>query len=169
MVLDLTEPMPYQTRIEGDDIVVLVGASPEGGGDAHAGALVGHKSVAAVGAAAPDRSIDNLDFRRSENGAGQLVVHLSDPHTPIDLKQQGSQIVIDFAGTNLPKKLLRRYDTLDFGTPVSGFEAERVGNSTRIVLDASGNFDQLAYQSDNEYVVEVAPIRCRQFACRALG
>ncbi len=86
-------------------------------------------------------------------------MRLSDPRTPIDLKQQGSQIMVDFAGTDLPKNLTRRYDTLDFGTPVTGFDAERVNGDTRIVIDASGDFEQLAYQSDDQYVVEVSPVR----------
>jgi type IV pilus assembly protein PilQ len=154
VVLDLTQPMPYQTHINGDDIVVIVGASADAGGAAAASA------ARATGAPVDrSRSIDNIDFRRGENGAAELVVQLSDPHTPIDLKQQGSQIVINFTGADLPKKLLRRYDTLDFGTPVTGFEAERVGRNTRIVMDASGNFEQLAYQSDNQYVVQVAAIK----------
>ena len=157
IVLDLTQPMPYQTRISGDDIVVVVGNSADAGGASSMLQAAAHAAVA--GPADGSRSIDNIDFRRGENGAAELVVQLSDPHTPIDLKQQGSQIVVDFGGTNLPKKLLRRYDTLDFGTPVTGFEAERVGRNTRIVMDATGNFDQLAYQSDNQYVVQVAAIK----------
>ena len=69
-------------------------------------------------------------------------MRLSDPRTPISVSQQGSQMFVDFSGTELPKALTRRYDTLDFGTPVVGFEAERVnGNDARIVLDASGDFD----------------------------
>jgi type IV pilus assembly protein PilQ len=87
------------------------------------------------------------------------VVRLSDPRTPIDLKQQGSQILVDFAGTDLPKTLTRRYDTMDFGTPVTGFDAEKVNGDTRIVISATGNFEQLAYQSDDQYVVEVTPVR----------
>ncbi len=96
--------------------------------------------------------------RAARTGAGQLVVRLSDPRTPINLQQQGSQILIDFSGTDLPKNLTRRYDTLDFGTPVTGFDAERVNGDTRIVVNATGDFQQLAYQSDNQYVVEVSPV-----------
>src|SRR5262249_31136750 len=95
VVVALNDPMPYETRIEGDDIVVLVGAGAEGGAEAHS-TSAGAKAAAVVAATASGgRNIDNLDFRRSPTGAGQLVVQLSDPHTPIDLKQQGSQIVID--------------------------------------------------------------------------
>ncbi|HEX2789233.1 MAG TPA: type IV pilus secretin PilQ [Steroidobacteraceae bacterium] len=158
IVLNLDQQMPYQTRVSGNDIVVLVGAAT----DAHAasrnsGGAAPH--VAAASGAGSGRAIKSIDFRRSETGGGRLIVRLSDPRTPIDLKQQGSQILVDFAGTDLPKNLTRRYDTMDFGTPVTGFDAERVNNDARIVIDASGNFEQLAYQSDDQYVVEVSPVR----------
>jgi len=159
IVLNLDRQMPYQTRVSGNDIVVLVGAVS----DTHAaargsGAAAPHAAAAAAGASS-NRAIKSIDFRRSETGGGRLIVRLSDPRTPIDLKQQGSQILVDFAGTDLPKALTRRYDTMDFGTPVTGFDAERVNGDTRIVIDATGNFQQLAYQSDDQYVVEVSPVR----------
>ena len=158
IVLNLDQQLPYQTRVSGNDIVVLVGAVS----NTHAGARTSG-AAAAQAAAAPGassaRAIKSIDFRRSESGGGRLVVRLSDPRTPIDLKQQGSQILVDFAGTDLPKTLTRRYDTMDFGTPVTGFDAEKVNGDTRIVISATGNFEQLAYQSDDQYVVEVTPVR----------
>jgi type IV pilus assembly protein PilQ len=158
IVLNLDQQMPYQTRVSGNDIVVLVGAAS----DTHAAARNSAAAAPqAVANAAPSsgRAIKSIDFRRNETGGGRLIVRLSDPRTPIDLKQQGSQILVSFAGTDLPKNLTRRYDTMDFGTPVTGFDAERVNNDTRIVIDASGNFEQLAYQSDDQYVIEVSPVR----------
>jgi len=113
-------------------------------------------AVHAAAAAAGGRAIRSIDFRRSETGAARLIVRLSDPRTPINLKQQGSQIMIDFSGTDLPKNLQRRYDTMDFATPVSGFDAARLNGDTQIVLDARGEVEPLAYQSDDEYVVEVS-------------
>jgi len=158
IVLNLDRQLPYQTRVAGNDIVVLVGA----GSAAQAGAKSAGAATANAAAASPGpsstRAIKSIDFRRSETGGGRLVVRLSDPRTPIDLKQQGSQILVQFAGTELPKNLTRRYDTLDFGTPVTGFDAQKVGADTRIVINASGNFEQLAYQSDDQYVVEVAAV-----------
>src|SRR6204780_2150232 len=158
IVLNLDQALPYQTRVSGNDIVVLVGAVS----DTHAGARTAG-AAAAHAAAAPGpssaRAIKSIDFRRSETGSGRLVVRLSDPRTPIDLKQQGSQILVDFAGPDLPKSLTRRYDTMDFGTPVTGFDAEKVNGDTRIVISATGSFEQLAYQSDDQYVVEVTPVR----------
>ena len=160
LVLDLDQPMPYQTRVDGDDIVVLLGsASLHGGSTALAGGTLSTGAASESTASPEQRTIKSIDFRRSPTGAAQLVVRLSDPHTPVDLRQQGSQVVVDFAGTALPRRFSRRYDTLDFGTPVTGFEAESIDGSTRIVMDATGNFDQLAYQTDDQYVVEVSPIK----------
>ena len=158
VVLNLDHQMPYQTRVSGNDIVVLVGAATAMRAAAQNSAAAAPQAASTV-AATSSRAIKSIDFRRSESGGGRLVVRLSDPRTPIDLKQQGSQILVQFAGTDLPKNLTRRYDTMDFGTPVTGFDAERVNNDTRIVIDASGNFEQLAYQSDDQYVVEVSPVR----------
>ena len=155
IVLNLDQMQPYQTRVDGNDIIVTVGAgaanmaaAPTAAQSASAPAMVNNNA----------RELRSIDFRRGEGGVGRLVVQLSDPRTPINLSQQGSQIIVNFADAALPKKLARRYDTQDFGTPVSGFDALRVGNDTRIVLSATGEFQQLAYQSDDQYVVEVQPV-----------
>jgi len=140
IVLNLDQQMPYQTRVSGNDIVVLVGAVSDTHAAARGSGAAAPHAAAAVAGASSNRAIKSIDFRRSEVGGGRLIVRLSDPRTPIDLKQQGSQILVDFAGTDLPKALTRRYDTMDFGTPVTGFDAERVNGDTRIVIDATGNF-----------------------------
>jgi type IV pilus assembly protein PilQ len=86
-------------------------------------------------------------------------VKLSDPHIHINLHQIGNQIVVDFTDAGVPVNLARRYDATDYGTPVTGFDVTRVGNGSRIAIAANGDFEQLAYQSDDQYVVEVAPRR----------
>jgi type IV pilus assembly protein PilQ len=88
-----------------------------------------------------------------------VVVKLTDPRTQINQRQLGNQIVIDLAGAELPNNLMRRYDATDFGTPVSSFDVVRTGNDTRILINANGDFEHLAYQSDDQYVVEVSPRR----------
>ncbi|MEL4419668.1 AMIN domain-containing protein, partial [Shewanella algae] len=50
-------------------------------------------------------------------------------------------------------------DASDFGTPISSFDATRVGTGTRIAISANGDYEQLAYQSDDQYVVEIQPQR----------
>ena len=64
-------------------------------------------------------------------------------------------MIVDFTGVALGEDLMKRYDVVDFATPVTMFDATRVGNSARIVVTATGDFEQLAYQTDNQYVVEV--------------
>ncbi|MGH8219189.1 MAG: type IV pilus secretin PilQ [Steroidobacteraceae bacterium] len=163
LVLDLDRMMPYTMQVAGNDIVVTVGRVP--GGAAPASAV-----AAASGAAAPaqestaaeptgPRAIRTIDFRRSSDGGGRVIVTLTDPHTAINLRQVGDQIVVDFAGTEVPAALRRRYDATDFGTPVTGFDVTHSGNNTEIVIDAKGDYEQLAYQSDDQYVVEVQPQR----------
>jgi type IV pilus assembly protein PilQ len=110
------------------------------------------------------RELRSIDFRRGADGSGRIIVKLSDPHIHINLRQLGSQIVVDFADADLPTPLMRRYDATDFGTPVSGFDVTRVGNGARIAINATGDYEQLAYQSDDQYVVEVQPKRKAQNA-----
>ncbi len=155
IVLNLDALQPYQTRVAGNDIIVTVGA---GAAAMSTAAVAPAAAPDSAGTASSSREIRSIDFRRGEGGVGRLVVRLSDPRTPINLSQQGSQIIVNFADATLPKRLARRYDTQDFGTPVSGFDALRVNSDTRIVLSASGEFQQLAYQSDDQYVVEVQPV-----------
>jgi type IV pilus assembly protein PilQ len=163
IVLDLDQQLPYETHLSGNDIVLLIGA-PSMAQQAKASGGVAPTMVKTLAGGAASvsnaRAIKSIDFRRAETGAGRLIVRLSDPRTPISVSQQGSQVIVDFSGTDLPKALTRRYDTLDFGTPVVSFEVARVNyNDARIVLNASGDFSQLAYQTDNEYVVEISPAR----------
>ena len=84
-----------------------------------------------------------------------MVVQLSDPTTPASLRQEGNRVIVDFTGVSLGEDLMKRYDVVDFATPVTMFDATRLGNGARIVVTASGDFEQLAYQTDNQYVVEV--------------
>ncbi len=86
-----------------------------------------------------------------------MIVQLTDPRTPVNVRQEGNQVVVDFAGTLMPKNLMRRYDVMDFATPVQSVDAIRVEGSSRLVITAQGDFEQLAYQSDNQYTVEIKP------------
>ena len=104
-----------------------------------------------------ERSIKTIDFRRGSDGTGRVIVQLSDPRTPVNVRQEGNQVVVDFAGTLMPKNLMRRYDVMDFATPVQSVDAIRVEGSSRLVITAQGDFEQLAYQSDNQYTVEIKP------------
>ncbi|MFZ1100577.1 MAG: type IV pilus secretin PilQ family protein, partial [Steroidobacteraceae bacterium] len=116
-------------------------------------------AMAAGGGSSAPRELRAIDFRRGTDGAGRVIVKLSDPHIHVSLHQVGSQIVVDFTDATVPANLTRRFDATDYGTPVSSFDVSRAGNGARIAISANGDFEQLAYQSDDQYVVEVAPRR----------
>ena len=163
LVLNLDRLMPYTTRVSGNDVILLIGgaaASPSAAAAASSGAA-GSPVPRAAASAAPTgpRAIRGIDFRRGAGGTGRVIVRLSDPRTPVSLRQLGNQIVVDFAGAEVASNLARRYDAGDFATPVSGFDVVRVGDGVRIAISATGDFEQLAYQSDDQYVVEVQPAR----------
>jgi type IV pilus assembly protein PilQ len=151
LVLNLDKLVPYDTRVEGNNIIVNLGGAYSANASAGAGTPVSSRSTAA---AATQRAIRSIDFRRNSDGAGRIMVRLTDPHTHINLRQIGNQIVVDF-DADLPKNLARRYDASDFGTPIGSFDATRIGTGTRISINATGDYEQLAYQSDDQYVVEI--------------
>ena len=157
LVLNLDQLMPYQTRVDGNSILVNIGGTQQATAAAAAPSSGAGAPRAASSASGP-RSIRSIDFRRGSDGTGRVIVELSDPRTPVNLRQQGTQVVVDFAGADLSKDLMRRYDVTDFATPVSTVDALKVGDSARLVISAGGDFEQLAYQSDNTYAVEIKPV-----------
>ena len=160
VVLNLNQMVPYDTRVEGDSVYVRIGQAP---GAAQAPAFAAQQAPSTRGGAAPaaapagERAIRNIDFRRGANGAGQIVVDLSDPRTTVDVRQEGGRIVVDFQNTSLPQDLMRRLDVTDFATPVFTVDALRANRDARLVVTAAAEYDQLAYQSDNVFTLELKP------------
>jgi type IV pilus assembly protein PilQ len=164
VVLNVDSLVPYDTRVEGNTIVVTLTAT--GGAARNAGAS--SAPVAAAAAAAPSRAaapatgsrnVNNIDFRRGTDGSGRIIVELTgDRRVPVDFKQEGGRIIVNFAKTSLPEALMTRLDVVDFATPVNTVDALRVGDTTRLIVAATGDYEQLAYQSDNLYTIEVKPV-----------
>jgi type IV pilus assembly protein PilQ len=160
IVLNMSTLVPYQTRVEGDSVYVDIGqqsgssttfaAQPAGG--------AGGAPAPAPSSAAPgERSIENIDFRRGPDGAGQVMVQLSDPRTTVDVREEGGRIVVEFQNTSLPSELVRRLDVTDFATPVATVDALRADSDTRLIVTPSTDYEQLAYQSDNQFTLELKP------------
>ncbi len=154
LVVNVDSLIPYTTKVDGNNIIVTLGRQV---GDALAGSNAAPRPGSGQSAAPVERSIKTIDFRRGADGTGRVIVQLSDPRTPVNVRQEGNQVVVDFAGTLMPKNLMRRYDVMDFATPVQSVDAIRVEGSSRLVITAQGDFEQLAYQSDNQYTVEIKP------------
>ena len=159
VVLNLDLMVPYETRRSGNTVTVLLGD----GDDYDAGSTQFASSSSSAPstpsyAAAGARSITNVDFRRTRDGGGRVIVSLTDPSTPVDIRQEGARVVAIFKDTALPAELMRRLDVMDFATPVSTVDTLKTNLDTRIVISANGKYDQLAYQSDNEFSIEINPV-----------
>jgi type IV pilus assembly protein PilQ len=101
--------------------------------------------------------IKDVDFRRGSDNAGRVVVSLSNTQTGVDLKIQGQTLVVDFLKSSLPEGLRRRIDVGDFGTPVQTITTQQVGDRVKMSIDPKGEWEHSAYQTDDQFVVEVRP------------
>jgi type IV pilus assembly protein PilQ len=160
VVLNVDTLVAYETRVQGSAIIVTLGA----GGSARVGATTTAAAATTaatprpVGAISGTRSINNVDFRRGSDGSGRIIVELTDGKVPADLRQEGGRVVVNFAKTTVPDALLQRLDVVDFATPVNSVDVMRVGDTARLVVAATGDYEQLAYQSENTYTIEFKPV-----------
>lgn len=169
IIVNLTTLAPYSTRVEGNDLFVLIGqgaAALQGkpaGSAPLAPAPTGR--TAAVSAAAPSRpfvasgrAIRNVDFQRGELGEGNVVIDLSDPTISPDIQEQGGKIVVSFAKTSLPEPLRVRLDVKDFATPVQFVNTSLAGDRAQIAIEPSGAYEYSTYQTENRLTVSVRPL-----------
>jgi len=157
VVLNLDSMVAYETRTSGNTVTIILGDGEgySAGTTEFASNVTSPRPSVSSGGA---RSISSVDFRRTRDGGGRVVVQLTDPSTPVDIRQEGGRVVAIFKDTDLPAGLMRRLDVTDFATPVTTVDALRTNLDTRIVISADGNYEQLAYQSDNEFTIEINPV-----------
>jgi len=156
VVVNLSSMVPYETRVVGSSVFVRVGSNSSAGSQvAFSGGTQASRPATSPRVATAGRSISDIDFRRGEDGAGRLLITLTDPGTLIDLRQQGDQVIVELADINLPKELMRRMDVVDFATPVTTVDAISVAGGARLIINASGDYEQMAYQSDNLFSIEI--------------
>ncbi|MDP1924216.1 MAG: type IV pilus secretin PilQ [Thiobacillus sp.] len=150
LVLNLNKSVEYDAKIDGNSLLVSLGDASVGVAPVNANPRF---SEAAPGVAA--HSIRDVDFRRGATGEARIVTTLSDTQAGINIRQQSGGVVVDFVGTDLPKSLQRRMDVADYGTPVQTIETYKLGNNTRMVIQPKGGWEYSAYQTDNNFIVEV--------------
>jgi type IV pilus assembly protein PilQ len=153
VVFNMDYMVPYTTRIDGNTIVVTLGSAAASDRAAPTFATAPSASPAPGG-----KAISDVDFRRTEEGGGRVVVTLTDPSTEVDMREQGGNLVVDFRQTELPQNLRRRLDVLDFATPVTTIDSVIAGEGARLIVAATGDFDHYAYQADNVFTLEVRPV-----------
>jgi len=85
-------------------------------------------------------------------------VKLSNSHINVDVKRRGDKVVANFMNTSIPSRLLRRLDVTDFGTPVQDIVPKRVSKGTELAVGVHGQFEQLAYQVNNQFVIDIKTV-----------
>ena len=155
LIVNLSTLAPYSTRVEGNNVFVVVGgAAAQPAGPAAAGAQAYSKPAASPGG----RAVSGIDFQRGEAGEGNVVIQLSDPSMAADIQEQGGKIRVSFSKTQLPEKLRVRLDVKDFATPVQFVSASSSQDRASIDIEPTGFYDYLAFQTDDKLTISVKPL-----------
>src|SRR5499427_8897294 len=159
LVLNLRNMVPFESKAEGNSFVVTLSSA----GPARAGApgAPGAPIAAsfAEGRSDVQHSLQDVTFRRGSAGEGRIVVELSDTQTGVDIRQQGQSIIVDFLKTSVPDVLRKRFEVVDFATPVQSFSVFPQGDNVRMVIEPKGLWEHNAYQTDTQFVLEVKPVQ----------
>lgn len=162
LIVNLTNLAPYTTRVDGNNLFVVVGEVPAPSlSPVSAPVSVNPVAVApapTVSTVSGVRSVSDIDFQRGEQGEGNIVISLSDPKISPDVQEQGGKIRIDFPKTQLPESLRVRLDVKDFATPVQFVNASASADRASIVVEPTGLYDYLVYQADNKLTISVKPL-----------
>jgi type IV pilus assembly protein PilQ len=155
LVLNLRNMVPYESKVEGNSFVITLSAAAPG----RAGAAATGAPTFAEGRSDVSHSLQDVNFRRGRGGEGRIVVELSDPSTGVDIRQQGQTVIVDFLKASVPEVLRKRYDVVDFATPVQSFSVFPQGDNVRMVIEPRGLWEHNAYQTDTQFVLEVRPVQ----------
>ncbi len=153
LVLNLKQASGYRAQLQGKTLLLVLDV---------AGAAVASAEQPAQFAPALNtttQSLKDIDFRRGSDGAGRVIVSLPSTQVGVDIRQQGQSLVVEFLRSTLPDALRRRLDVTDFGTPVKSVSTFQSGDRVRMVVEPTGAWEHSAYQSDNQFVLEVRPVK----------
>ena len=154
LVLNLKSPSNYSTRLQGNALLIVLENVAPAPVAASAGGEPVHFAESLNRSQLP---LKDIDFRRGQDGSGRIVVDLTNNQVGVDIKQQGQTLVVEFLRSSLPENLRKRLDVSDFGTPVTAISTFQSGDRVRMVVEPKGAWEHSAYQTDNQFVLEVRP------------
>lgn len=161
LVLNLKKASNYRAELQGKVLLVVIdSAAPPAANPSAAAAATAAAQPPVHFAESLNRNpvaLKDIDFRRGADGAGRVIVELPNNQVGVDIRQQGQSLVVEFLRSTLPDNLRRRLDTTDFGTPVQSVTTTQSGDRVRMVVEPRGLWEHSAYQSDNQFVLEVRP------------
>lgn len=151
VVFNLIRTVSYDTKVDGNKLIITLNA-------AATESVSNGTSQFAPAQNNKRESIKDVDFRRGSGGEGRVSVELSSPTIGIDIRQQGKNLIVEFAKTSLPRQFERRMDVVDFGTAVQNVDAYTQGDAVKMVIEPKGTWEYSAYQTENRFIVEVKSI-----------
>ncbi len=162
VIVNLVEMTGYETRVDGNSLYIVLG--DEGARDylKPTRADIDTQFVTS----SSGKQITAIDFQRGEEGEGKLLLTLSDSAVDVDVSKQGRNIAVNFSGVDIPENLQRRYDVVDFATPVTSISADERDGTATLLIQPTGDYDYLAYQMDETYVVSVRPLAEEEIEAR---
>jgi type IV pilus assembly protein PilQ len=152
LVVNLNRMLTYDTKIDGNSFLITLHSKSTDIGAASTARFAEAKQ------GAQQHELRDIDFHRGKNGEGRIQVDLSDPGVGIDIRQQGTVLIVDFLKTDLPRNLQRKLNVGDFATPVQDVDTFVQGDNVRMVIEPTGIWEHAAYQTDNKFIVEVKPV-----------
>ena len=155
LIINMTSSSPYNTRVDGKYLYIVVG---EGAQSSPRQAAAQAPAVVTPPKAVTQKGIRHIDFQRGEQGAGNVVIDLSDDSVTPDIEDQGGKIRLTFTKSSLPEALRVRLDVKDFATPVQFVNASERNGTVSITIEPTGFYDYLAYQTDNKLTISVKPV-----------
>ena len=160
MVVNLVKLVPYETRVEGNSLFLVVG---QDGSDYIKPTTDPNRLKTEITPVADVTSeISDLQFQRTGNGEGRLTLELTDPSVDVNVFSEAGDIKVQFVDTTVPERLMRRYDVTDFATPVDSIDVNTTERGASLTMKTSGDFDYLAYQTNNQYVLSVKPLSAKE-------
>jgi len=166
LVINLVEMIPYSTRIDGNDLVVTIGRTSQQ--STSNDSIITSSSSNSSTSASSANDITNIDFRRGESGEGRVIIGLGNTNIGIDLRKEGKTVLADFVDASVADELIRKLDVVDFATPAKLISTSRVGNNVRLAIDTLDEFEYLAYQADESFIIELKPLTKEEIERKAL-
>ena len=161
LIMNLVKLVPYDTRVDGNNLFLTVGQDADSEYfKARTDPNTLKSEIEPVAEVLSE--IQDLQFQRSPAGEGRLILQLTNPSVDVNVFSESGDVKVEFLDTTIPERLLRRYDVTDFATPVERVDVNTNQRGTSLTLKTTGDFDYLAYQTDNEYVVSIKPLTPRE-------
>ncbi|WP_027707058.1 type IV pilus secretin PilQ [Zooshikella ganghwensis] len=175
LVVNLNQPAKYATRIDGNNLYILIGTD---GQDLAAVQQTSRSGSQATYTQTPPavsnkqarkklynrnvKAISSIDFERGTEGEGNIIIQLSNPNVPLDMNDQGGRIRLEFPETQIPANLRNRLDVVDFATPVHYIDATVERGHAVVTIEPEGEYDYLAYQTDNTLTISVKSLTAKE-------